>query len=580
MFLATIVSTLVVLATIFYAYYNFQKSKEGQKVRPETPRTPKQPKTSTAAFPVCVVASSVPSDLKVSGHSMLMGDVVVDGKKDERQEGKEEDVLSYGEGVQTNVILQKPVKADTPEERSAGQNWLTRNLTQLQAHSRGYLLRQSLERTRQARQKAALAIQTWWKARRQGPGDFEDEDDFFGKCGNADFYRVYQSEESEVTWSAEETDMLLEQTDESETETGSGYETGTSSAATGSRLSRCEQSEGMFGDLLTLVGQSKVLTFHDVLATVRHAQGCVKIAEGTHSDIFRIYTAEGTSILKVTNLEYIVTFWDTLYAEAAISLELSNLRNRSDFHTIGFADTKGVFCLFDSYPREFIQAWKDYTSWKRTDHVHGPERLEDPQPYIVFHTTYAGVPLTQVKVDTALQLRSILQQVAVSLAVAECAYQFEHRDLSLNHILVDKTQYELIQCSLNGQSIFINTWGVVATVIDYALSRLKDSNTGQIIFSNLRRLSPYSSSTGLSNIYKYVGDLTKGNWAGFYPKTNVAYMIHVTNQLYQAYQQKFGRQSDRMEADAWSDVHSWRVVLPEYRSMADFVHSKFRFAGS
>ncbi|KAH8032363.1 hypothetical protein HPB51_024340 [Rhipicephalus microplus] len=364
--------------------------------------------------------------------------------------------------------------------------------------AKGMLLRRSLSHLLHQRHTAASLIQAWWR-RTQSRRMSATGDALFSKYESmldAPIYRIYQSEESEVTWSADETDMLIEHSDDS----------GAESEMTPhpSPKQRTDQeSRLMFGDLMGVTGHSSPIKFADLMETM-------------------------------------------------------------------------IFCVMDRYPRELIQAWKDYTSWKRTDHQHGPDTLDTAQPYLVFRFAYAGVPLTQAKLDNALQLRSILQQVALSLAVAEGALQFEHRDLSLNHVLVDETSFQLYQFCMGGKNVFINSWGVRATIIDFAAARIRNASTGHIVFSNLNQSHPCESRhSNVYSIYKEIGIITKGNWAGYYPRTNVACLAHLTNQLYQAYQSKFHKLGDRKEAEAWNEIHTWRLALPEYRSVSDFVAAKF-----
>lgn len=602
MLIATIVSTLVIIALV-----NYLCSQQKQGSRPPLPQgAPSEPvKPQATTYTVTSALCSVPEEARMAAPRMATGDVppaeaaprVVAGHggaapPEDKKDAKEDpEVLSQGEGLQQRP--NRGVVAATPALETsqwpyrdakivsldpATNKWLLQKVVALQAMAKGLLLRRSVSELRRRRQAAAACIQAWWRGTRSArqSGSFDSGDAFFGKYGTmleqAPYYRVYQSGESEVTWSAEETDMLLENTDDF-TEAGSDADT-TVSLRSSPNVS--EDSHLMFGDLMSVTNQNSPVKFADVLATMTSAQGFVKIAEGLHCDVFRVHTSEGISVLKVLNVEFIVKYWDSLYAEALISLELANLRKWTDYHAAGFLDTKRVFCLLDRYPRELIQAWKDYTSWKRTDHQHGPDELEVVQPYLVFRSSYAGIPLTQAKVESALQLRSILQQVALSLAVAESALQFEHRDLGLNHVLVNETNFQLTQFCIGGKSFFVNTWGVLATIIDFATSRIKNSTTGQIVFSNLNQDHPRDSRhSNVYSIYKEIGNITKGNWAGFYPRTNVACLSRMINQLYQVYHSKFMRPGDRKEAEAWSEIHQWRLYLPGYRSVSDFVAAKF-----
>lgn len=605
MIIATLLSTLVIVVVLNYFCRKLQSKQDGSESRSEdqgawstvalTRSSPVKPTTTT--YTVTSALCSVPEEVKawMAAPRMATGDVApfeptpprvpdrAGGPAFDKDEDKHDpEVLSQGEGLQQQpnrglphtpavASLQKyAFDANVASLDTATYKWLVQKVVGLQAMAKGMLLRRSLSEALRRRHAAAARIQAWWR-RTQSRRMDATGDAFFSKYESmldAPIYRVYQSEESEVTWSADETDMLIEHSDDSGAESEMTLHP--------SPEQQTEESRLMFGDLMGVTGQSSPLKFADLMETMKEPQGFVKIAEGTHCDLFRVHSREGTSVLKVVNLEFIVKYWDTLYAEAVISLELAKLRKSGDYHAAGFSDTKRIFCVLDRYPRELIQAWKDYTSWKRTDHLHGPDTLDTAQPYLIFRFAYAGVPLTQAKLDNALQLRSILQQVALSLAVAEGALQFEHRDLGLNHVLVDETSFQLYQFCMGGKSVFINSWGVRATIIDFAAARVKNANTGHVVFSNLNHAHPCESRhSNVYSIYKEIGTITKGNWAGYYPRTNVACLAHLTNQLYQAYQGKFARLSDRKEAEAWNEIHTWRLALPEYRSVSDFVAAKF-----
>ncbi|CAN7975914.1 unnamed protein product [Ixodes persulcatus] len=45
-----------------------------------------------------------------------------------------------------------------------------------------------------------------------------------------------------------------------------------------------------------------------------------KIAEGAHSDVFRVYSYRGDSVFKVVKLGYVLKSWDRLFSEILIAL--------------------------------------------------------------------------------------------------------------------------------------------------------------------------------------------------------------------------------------------------------------------
>jgi len=70
------------------------------------------------------------------------------------------------------------------------------------------------------------------------------------------------------------------------------------------------------------------------------------------------------------------------------------------------------------------------------------------------------------------EAESIIYQVTLSLAVAECSLQFEHRDLHWGNVLIQRTSEPTLTYMLNGASMSVETHGVKVTIIDFTLSRL------------------------------------------------------------------------------------------------------------
>ena len=75
--------------------------------------------------------------------------------------------------------------------------------------------------------------------------------------------------------------------------------------------------------------------------------------------------------------------------------------------------------------------------------------------------------------------KSVLQQVVMSLAVAEIALQFEHRDLHWGNVLVKNTKQKYVTYRLDGQEYKFETCGVHVAIIDFTLSRL---SKGEVVF--------------------------------------------------------------------------------------------------
>lgn len=85
-------------------------------------------------------------------------------------------------------------------------------------------------------------------------------------------------------------------------------------------------------------------------------------------------------------------------------------------------------------------------------------------------------------------------QVALTLAVAENKFEFEHRDLHWGNILIARTNEKLLRYHVDGKVYDIPSCGVKATIIDFTLSRMVYD--GAVIYDNLAKDPELFESTG------------------------------------------------------------------------------------
>ncbi|GFS65976.1 hypothetical protein NPIL_416311 [Nephila pilipes] len=71
------------------------------------------------------------------------------------------------------------------------------------------------------------------------------------------------------------------------------------------------------------------------------------------------------------------------------------------------------------------------------------------------------------------QSLSLVLQTASALAVAECAFGFEHRDLHLGNWLIRPTEKQWLSYSTRQWRWSIPTFGVQAFLIDFTMSRIQ-----------------------------------------------------------------------------------------------------------
>lgn len=124
-----------------------------------------------------------------------------------------------------------------------------------------------------------------------------------------------------------------------------------------------------------------------------------------------------------------------------------------------------------------------------------------------------------------------ISQTALSLAVAESKFEFEHRDLHWGNILILPTTEKTLTFSLNGKTIKIPSHGVKATIIDYTLSRILYKDC--CLYQDLSADPELFEAAGdyQYDIYRLMKSRTKGQWETFAPYTNVLWLHYVIDKM-------------------------------------------------
>ncbi|XP_077512668.1 uncharacterized protein LOC144123791 [Amblyomma americanum] len=200
------------------------------------------------------------------------------------------------------------------------------------------------------------------------------------------------------------------------------------------------------------------------------------------------------------------------------------------------------------------------------------EERELSRPYVVLHMSFAGRPLNKVKFASALQLRSAVQQVALTLAVGEAALEFEHRALTTAHVLVKEAHEQMAPFWMDGRALFVDTAGVHLCLIDFSTARLlvPGGGTGsKSVFADLTKM-PLQKRQAMGDTFRNVCRVISEDLSSFHPWTNVAYLEALTRTLVGAYEARFADAADETERQAWRDVCFWLAEMPHCSAVREF----------
>eukprot|EP01018_Ginkgo_biloba_P009460 Gb_15224 [translate_table: standard] len=156
----------------------------------------------------------------------------------------------------------------------------------------------------------------------------------------------------------------------------------------------------------------------------------------------------------------------------------------------------------------------------------------EKQLYVTFILADGGKDLESFVLSDFDEARSLLIQVTASLAVAEAACEFEHRDLHWGNILLCRNKTKTMEFILQGKQMQAQTFGLSVSIIDFTLSRI---NTGkQVLFLDLSidpALFEGPKRDTQAETYRRMLNVTQGNWEGRHPKTNSLWLHYVADTL-------------------------------------------------
>ncbi|XP_017481927.1 PREDICTED: putative serine/threonine-protein kinase haspin homolog [Rhagoletis zephyria] len=277
---------------------------------------------------------------------------------------------------------------------------------------------------------------------------------------------------------------------------------------------------------------------------------CVKIGEGAYGEVFlnatskRKMTDASSTVMKVIPIEGKIEVngekqktYEQVLTEVVISMELANLRKDIVNMTNGFVNVKKVACVKGEYPQHLKKLWESFDEEKGSENDH-PDIFDATQIYIVLELEFCGRDLESFQFQNAEQAYFALLQVILTLAVAEQAYQFEHRDLHWGNILILNTNMKELKFTLDNQAYIVPTKGVRATLIDYTLSRMTFDNCCH--YNDISCDEELFTATGdyQFDIYRMMRDILSNNWETFEPRTNIFWISYVITKMVDGVQYK------------------------------------------
>ncbi|KAL1423030.1 hypothetical protein MTO96_021422 [Rhipicephalus appendiculatus] len=321
------------------------------------------------------------------------------------------------------------------------------------------------------------------------------------------------------------------------------------------------------GRLLDLCNQDAPLTFHVLLPNGRqhHSKW---LAHGRHSEVFRVASLLRRTVLKVVPVtgDFTDQEVDTIVSAIECCLKLSALKHGMTFRAPNFIEVERIVCVFDQFPEWLLRSGtqgldssNESLAESLASEMAGVNQCCLTRHFIVFELCYAGKPLSRISLRSAVQGRSLVQQAACCVAVAERALGFRHTGVDADKLLVAVTDAASLEYRLPDRTtpISIESAGLKAHLAG-CLSFDIDSaeNTTTPAFRGNADDSPASNYSG-SGTPRFYGNVM---WLG-------AVMDSMVNKL----RSEVPESRARAERAVLEELLSWQAQLQQCNSADEFV---------
>ncbi|XP_022339342.2 uncharacterized protein LOC111134522 [Crassostrea virginica] len=306
-----------------------------------------------------------------------------------------------------------------------------------------------------------------------------------------------------------------------------------------------------------------------------------KVGEGVYGEVFRTKRGKNSVALKIIPVEGDFEVndekqksFEEILPEIVISVELSLLRENEQCYTQNFCEVHRVSCVKGKYPSKLLNEWNAFHE-ERVSENDNPEMFADDQLFIMFEFADGGKDLESAQFNNIFEAKSVFEQVTFSLAVAEEALQFEHRDLHWGNVLVRKTEVKVHEYVLLGQTFQVESHGVQVSIIDFTLSRL--DKDGCTVFTDLSTDDSLFEGSGdyQFDIYRKMKDLNRNDWKAFHAQTNVFWLHYLADKLIRGKRYKRNTKKDQA---LLRELRNFSKDMLEYTSACDLIVSSEFFS--
>lgn len=336
-------------------------------------------------------------------------------------------------------------------------------------------------------------------------------------------------------------------------------------------------------------------------------KNCRKIGEGVYGEVYLWRARDGRArVLKIVPIAGHIKVngedqkdYHEIISEIVIAMELSALRapiakieqhfdegkgvETLDLHSVMnasdvFNEVLAVRCVQGRYPSRLLDLWELYDETKGSEND-TPAVLPAHQNYLVLELSNAGQDLEGYQFVNAEQAYALFKQVAFGLAVAEEAFQFEHRDLHWGNVLISPTDQKYARFVLRGRNYSVPRRGVAATIIDYSLSRVSlplgvtgvGVSESAALYNDLAEDDTLFDAVGdyQFEVYRLMRQRLGNIWKNFDPYTNILWLHYTVDKMITAL--RYTRANTKVHKQYISKLKDIKNRILDYGSAAQYV---------
>ncbi|KAG6751464.1 hypothetical protein POTOM_043652 [Populus tomentosa] len=306
-----------------------------------------------------------------------------------------------------------------------------------------------------------------------------------------------------------------------------------------------------FAALLAVCGQSVPLTLLEVFSKYCEPDNIVKVGEGTYGEAFEA----GNTVCKIVPIDgdlpvngEVQKRSEELLEEVILSRTLNNIRSHDsevDNACTTFIEILDLGVCEGPYDLALVRAWEYWDERHGSENDH-PKEFPEKQCYVVFVLQHGGKDLESFVLSNFDEVHSLLVQVTAGLAIAEAAYEFEHRDLHWGNILLRRND-STTTLIYTGQDILF-----------------PDLTLDPYLFKGPKGDRQARATIQAAETYRKMKKVTGDFWEGSFPKTNVLWLIYLVDIL--LLKKSFDRSSKNE-----GDLHSLKKRLSKYNSAKEAI---------